>query len=458
MDNQTAEHLADSATREQEREERRRRADESKEKKEEGRKRQSEMIDDFLDGGKTVEIPLRTRGYYGGMMAYMLQQVIKEDGWEVTRMLGEGDGADPRYRQVSLGPDKSVSVLGKGGLFLVRGEERLAVLIMSMPATMLIAYAAEEQREIAELFVAGIRLRMKEQNIYRGGNISFDGYIRFLQLEKRNWEDLALDPAKKHEIENNSVRLLRHNAELKKYGIPCKRGIILAGVPGTGKTLISKVLMNNSPDITCIEAHPSLVENPGFIYDIYELARDLRPCILFLEDVDLVGYDRDRSGYSRGAGLASLLNELDGAEDCHGIVTVAMTNNLKSLDKALVNRPSRFDRVIIMELPEIRERRYQIGRISKRIPLSENLQEYLAQHTDGYSPAQIQDILQSIIINRLGDEKDLENEPFTRDEVDRAMASIYGKSNRKSMGFAARGGEHNADKSEGENAETGLAA
>jgi cell division protease FtsH len=299
---------------------------------------------------------------------------------------------------------------------------------------------------------------MREENIYSGGNISFDGSIRFLQLEKRNWDDLALDPDKKHEIETNSVRLLRHNTELKKYGIPCKRGIILAGVPGTGKTLISKVLMNNSPDITCIEAHPSLVDHPGFIFDIYELARDLRPCILFLEDVDLVGYDREGSGYSRGAGLASLLNELDGAEDCHGIVTVAMTNNLKSLDKALVNRPSRFDRVIIMELPEIRERRYQIGRISKRIPLSGELQEYLAQHTGGYSPAQIQDILQSIIINRLGDEKDLENEPFTRDEVDRAMASIYGKSNRKSMGFAARGGEHNTDKNEGENAEADLAA
>ena len=109
----------------------------------------------------------------------------------------------------------------------------------------------------------------------------------------------------------------------------------------TGKTLIAKIPMNQSSGITCIVADEELLTEREYIRNLYELAQDLKPSIVFIENIELVGEDR-RYGISRS--LFSLLSSLDGIRECDGVVTVATTNSIETIDRALKERPSRFDR------------------------------------------------------------------------------------------------------------------
>jgi integrase len=125
----------------------------------------------------------------------------------------------------------------------------------------------------------------------------------------------------------------------------------------------------------------------------YSLAQDLTPCIVFIEDIDLIGQNREEFGYQRGNALLSLLAVLDGIEENNGIITVATTNCLDTLDKALSQRPSRFDCVIKLSRPSIAQRKELISRLCQKIPLDEQTQEYIAAKTENFTPAELSAIL-----------------------------------------------------------------
>jgi len=133
----------------------------------------------------------------------------------------------------------------------------------------------------------------------------------------------------------NTVDFLRRSDEWGKYGIPLKRGILLAGEPGTGKTIICRALMAEADGITCITTNGYALDDDDYVTTLYELAQDLSPCIVFIEDIDLIGQNRMEFGYMRGPALLSLLSEMDGVEEQQEIVTVATTNCPETLDKAL---------------------------------------------------------------------------------------------------------------------------
>jgi len=247
-------------------------------------------------------------------------------------------------------------------------------------------------------FAQGVDETAQGQNMYQGKKLEFARHIRFLKLPSKNWDDLTLDSTVKYDIQANTVGFLNRLPELAGYGIPPKRGVILVGEPGTGKTLICKTLINHSPEITCIVAYQGALGDSTYIYNLYELAQDLAPSIVFIEDIDLVGQDREESNYCRGEGLFTLLKALDGVEECDRVVTVATANSLETLDKALRERPSRFDRIIQLLPPSLEQRKEFIQSLSQRIPMDEDAQDYLARWTEGYTPAQIQELAYSLAI------------------------------------------------------------
>ena len=110
---------------------------------------------------------------------------------------------------------------------------------------------------------------------------------------------------------------------------------MLAGEPGTGKTIICRALMAEADGITCITTNGYALDDDDYVTTLYELAQDLSPCIVFIEDIDLIGQNRKEFGYMRGPALLSLLSEMDGVEEQQEIVTVATTNCPETLDKAL---------------------------------------------------------------------------------------------------------------------------
>jgi cell division protease FtsH len=133
--------------------------------------------------------------------------------------------------------------------------------------------------------------------------------------------------------------------------------------------------------------------HPAYIDELYKVAADLGPSIVFLEDIDLIGQGRLRSHYGTADALSRLLFALDGVQDCRNVVTIATTNWLEILDEALRDRPSRFDRVISIDPPDAEQRRHYLNYLARRIPLPEPIVEHLVTTTAGLTPAQIQEVV-----------------------------------------------------------------
>ena len=275
---------------------------------------------------------------------------------------------------------------------------------------------------------------MAENNIYRGKRINLGNKgIAFLEADERSWETVILEPEVKKEIRLNTVEFLNKLRTWQKFGIPSKRGIILAGAPGTGKTIVCKALATEGKDITCLFADPCCMQNDGFFAYLYKIARDLNPCIIFIEDIDLIGQERFGE-YHNSPSLISLLNEMDGLVDIDGIVTVATTNGLETLDKALSERPSRFDRIIKITYPADESRMALIERLSQDIPLTVEIKDYLVQKTQGFSPAQIQETLFSLVINGIDNSDIIPTLGLTADNVD-SVAGVLTRKPTKVLGF-----------------------
>jgi ATP-dependent 26S proteasome regulatory subunit len=134
-----------------------------------------------------------------------------------------------------------------------------------------------------------------------------------------------------------------------RFNIPGKRGVIMAGPPGNGKSLSLKVLakMLDCTFLWCTPRH--LAEMDGFS-EIFQFARELAPTVLMIEDADVFGLDRRLGNFNPM--LGELLNCMDGFEENKGVVTVLTSNYAEMLDSALTNRPGRFDTKLIIGPPD----------------------------------------------------------------------------------------------------------
>lgn len=400
-------------------------------------KKHRSAVNRFLGKGKKVNAAVIKSTYYGELLTWALHRYIESENWKVAKTTNY-QRPEPKYIEVSTGIGEKLNLLRDGTLFLVKGDIHLAVTVdldFHAVHSLVVTGLAAREEEVKK-FAAGVEIVAKEQNLYRGKKLDFFGRIRFLDVAGRTWDSIALDKTIKDEIKANTIGFLAYARQLAEYGIPARRGVILVGEPGTGKTLICKALMAESEGITCILANSNLVENGAYIDELYELAKDLAPSMVFIEDIDLIGRKRMPSGYSRGAALLSLLNVLDGVEEQKEIVTVATTNYLETLDQAIIQRPSRFDRIIELSRPALEERRKLVALLCRKILLEENTQEFIARRTENQTPAQIQEVIYSLVIGHVqsnGKEK-AKLLKFSREQVDEAVCRI-GRSNGHGLGF-----------------------
>lgn len=392
-------------------------------------------IDRFLGKRKRAyEVSIVPR-YYGELLAWALERYLEKEGWQVVQTLGY-HSCEPVYIDVNTDYSQRENLLMDGQLLVQKGEDRFIVTVdinLRWRNSILVESPASK-KEDAGSFVTAVMNLMREQNFYRGKRLEFAGRLRFLDLNGRHWDSIILDADIKREIRANTVDFLNRTELWAKLGIPPKRGILLAGEPGTGKTIICKALMAEAEGLTCITTSAYALSDDDYITELYELAQDLAPCLVFIEDIDLIGQNREEFGYQKGPALLSLLAVLDGIEEKKEIVTIATTNCLETLDKALNQRPARFDRVIKLTRPGLEQRIELINRLCQRIPLEESARDYIARHSEGYTPAQLQEIVFSLAIEN--------SEPVTcdspmaisADTIDRVMSRINGK-NKSGLGF-----------------------
>ncbi|MDD5402797.1 MAG: ATP-binding protein [Dehalococcoidales bacterium] len=409
-------------------------------------KKNSATINNFLGKGKRFRDICILPRYYGELLAWVLGEYLATENLTVSRILGN-NREEPCYIDVNLDCTSRKNCLIDGKLLVNRGDEHFVISVdinLKWLASVTVEGAASSQSTVQEM-IKRIEALAKELNFYRGTKIEFTGRIHFLNRKDKNWDSIIVDPSIKQEIKANTTGFLARMEIWNKLGIPPKRGVLLVGEPGTGKTIICKALMSEAENITGINANAYGLAEDDYLTELYELAEDLAPCLVFLEDIDLIGQDRDVFGYPHGAALLSLLAVLDGVEEKAEIVTVATTNCLETLDKAISRRPSRFDRVIKLGKPNLDQRRDIIDRICGKIPLEESAKCYIARHSEGMTPAQLQEIVFSLAIENVNPQACLKE--FTADEttIDRLISKIRGKG-KISLGFGINGSDNRMEK------------
>jgi len=154
-------------------------------------------------------------------------------------------------------------------------------------------------------------------------------------------------------LDQNLFYFLNNRDQIKKANLDWRRGLLIWGFPGTGKTLFGKVLCNEAEDVTMIWVTSRSIEDSDDVATIFGLGRSLAPCILFFEDIDFFAQDRDE-GYDPV--LGELLTQLDGIFPNEGLFVVGTTNRPGILDTAITQRPARFDVRIKFDLPKQVER------------------------------------------------------------------------------------------------------
>ena len=212
-------------------------------------------------------------------------------------------------------------------------------------------------------------------------------------ITKASWNDIVLPTAQKGEIRLSVEGFFGRREAYRRMGVSWRRGVLLVGPPGTGKTMVTKAAASSVPE------HPFLYVRDLSGYDtpeeiiaeVFGRARDLAPAMLVFEDIDGFVGDHNR---------AVFLNELDGFKANDGLLVLASSNHPERVDEALLKRPSRFDRVFHIGLPEEDERReYCLGLLARPELLervggrrgAEVLAAKVARATGGFTPAYLQE-------------------------------------------------------------------
>jgi cell division protease FtsH len=274
----------------------------------------------------------------------------------------------------------------------------------------------------------------------RGGAFSF-GKSRARMLDESTntvtFADVAGCEEAKEEV-SELVDFLRDPGKFQKLGGRIPRGVLMVGSPGTGKTLLARAIAGEAKVPFFSISGSDFVEmfvgvGAARVRDMFEQAKKHAPCIVFIDEIDAVGRQR---GAGLGGGndereqtLNQLLVEMDGFETGSGVIVIAATNRPDVLDPALL-RPGRFDRQVVVPLPDIRGREQIIMVHMRKVPVAPDVRpDILARGTPGFSGADLANLVNEAALFAARSNKRL----VDMEDFERAKDKIMMGAERKSM-------------------------
>lgn len=257
------------------------------------------------------------------------------------------------------------------------------------------------------------------------------------EQSKTNFTDVAgCDEAKEEVVE--LVDYLKDPSKFQRLGGKIPKGVLMVGPPGTGKTLLAKAISGEAKVPFFSISGSDFVEmfvgvGASRVRDMFEQAKKSAPCIIFIDELDAVGRQR---GAGLGGGhdereqtLNQMLVEMDGFEGNEGIIVIAATNRPDVLDPALL-RPGRFDRQVVVGLPDVRGREQIVKVHMRKVPLGDDVKpELIARGTPGFSGADLANLVNEAALFAARANK----RTVGMEEFDKAKDKIMMGAERRSM-------------------------
>ncbi len=246
----------------------------------------------------------------------------------------------------------------------------------------------------------------------------------------------GVDEAKEEVVE--IVEFLKDPGKFQRLGGKIPRGVLMVGSPGTGKTLLARAIAGEAKVPFFTISGSDFVEmfvgvGASRVRDMFDQAKKHAPCIIFIDEIDAVGRHR---GAGLGGGhdereqtLNQLLVEMDGFEGTEGVIVIAATNRPDVLDPALL-RPGRFDRQVVVPLPDVRGREQILKVHMRKLPLAEDVKpQIIARGTPGFSGADLANLVNEAALFAARANR----RTVTMDEFERAKDKIMMGAERRSM-------------------------
>jgi cell division protease FtsH len=384
----------------------------------------------------TVFNQFNTRQQTQAVMDY--SQFIEEvKSGRITEVQIEGRNLKARTQE-----GKVVQSYSPGDLWMVTDLLKYGVKIKAKPE--------EEPSLLMNIFVSWFPMLLligvwiffmrQMQGGGRGGAFSF-GKSRARMLDESTntvtFADVAGCEEAKEEV-SELVDFLRDPTKFQKLGGRIPRGVLMVGAPGTGKTLLARAIAGEAKVPFFSISGSDFVEmfvgvGAARVRDMFEQAKKHAPCIVFIDEIDAVGRQR---GAGLGGGndereqtLNQLLVEMDGFEATMGVIVIAATNRPDVLDPALL-RPGRFDRQVVVPLPDIRGREEILKVHMRKVPLAPDVKpDIIARGTPGFSGADLANLVNEAALFAARGNKRL----VDMDDFERAKDKIIMGAERRSM-------------------------